>query len=100
VHRPDFQAEFPIHRLAEVKITAGGRTYFSGPVVAHGDPSDPMSSAEIENKFRRYVRPYLCATEADDLLARVSRLETLTEKDMQGIIATLLAARYMAKSLR
>jgi 2-methylcitrate dehydratase PrpD len=99
VHRPDYQAEFPGRRLAEVKITAGGRTYFSGTVAAHGDPSDPLSSAEIEDKFRRYVRPYLRTTEADDILAWVSRLETLSGQDMQRIIATLAAARRKTKTL-
>jgi 2-methylcitrate dehydratase PrpD len=99
VHRPDYQAEFPGRRLAEVKITAGGRTYSSGTVTPHGDPSDPLSSAEIEDKFRRYVRPYLRTTEADDLLEWVSRLETLTGQDMQRIIAMLATARRKTKTL-
>ena len=99
VQRSDYQEEFPGRRLAEVKITGGGRTYSSGTVAAHGDPSDPLSSAEIEDKFRRYVRPYLRASEADDILARVSRLETLTDKDVQGIIASLVAARRKTETL-
>jgi 2-methylcitrate dehydratase PrpD len=97
VHRPDYQAEFPRRRFAEVKITAGGRTYSSGTVSPHGDPSDPLSSAEIEEKFRRYVLPYLRASETDELLAWVSRLETLTGQDIQRIIATLAGARRNTK---
>ncbi len=91
VHRPDYQAEFPSRRLAEVKITSAGRTYTSGTVAAHGDPSGPMSDAEIEDKFRRYVRPYLTPSETSELLSRVSRLEELESVD--SLLAMLVAAR-------
>jgi 2-methylcitrate dehydratase PrpD len=89
LERPDYQAVFPQSRLAELKITAAGRTYSSGTVSA--DPSDPWSDTEFEDKFRRYVRPYLTEAEAEDLLAQVARLETLSPQDIQAIVTRLAA---------
>lgn len=89
-HRADFQAEFPARRLAEVKITANGKIWSSGVVAAPGDPSDPLSDAEIHNKFRRYARPCLTEFEADHLLADLDRLEELP--DLAAIIGVLARA--------
>jgi len=93
VLRPDYQREFPARRLAEVKITAGGRTYSSGTVAAHGDPSAPLSDVEIEEKFHRYVQPYLRAAEAEEILRGASRLESLSDREVRTVIACLAGAR-------
>ena len=62
VFREEFQREFPARRLAEVHIRAGGKSFASGVVAAHGDPSDPLSDAEMQAKFRRYAAPHVTVT--------------------------------------
>jgi len=83
-HRPDFQAEFPQRRFAEVKVTAAGKTYASGAISAHGDPTDPMSGAELETKFRSYARPRLSVPEQDRILKDLNRIENLP--NLAGVI--------------
>ncbi len=81
VFRQEFQQEFPARRLAEVHLRAGGKVFSSGIVAAHGDPSDPLSDAEMQSKFRRYASPH------DQLFDLAANLETLP--DLTPIIAAL-----------
>ena len=81
VFREEFQREFPARRLAEVHIRAGGRVFASGIIAAHGDPSDPLSDAEMQAKFRRYAAPH------EQLFDFVAGLEMLP--DLTQIIAVL-----------
>jgi 2-methylcitrate dehydratase PrpD len=81
VFREEFQREFPARRLAEVLLRAGGESLASGVVAAHGDPTDPLSDAEMQAKFRRYAAPH------DHLHDLVARLEILP--DLKPIIDAL-----------
>jgi hypothetical protein len=62
-----------------VTITARGQTFCSGVVSAAGESGDPLTDAEVYDKFRRYASPYLAAHEADDLLEQLERLEELAD---------------------
>lgn len=81
VYREEFQHEFPARRLAEVHLRAGGKSFASGVVAAHGDPSDPLSDGEMQAKFRRYAAPH------EHLYDLAARLETLS--DLTPMIAAL-----------
>jgi 2-methylcitrate dehydratase PrpD len=53
IEDPEISARFPAERFAVVALTTrDGRTVRSGWVQAHGDPEDPMSDAELVDKFR------------------------------------------------
>ena len=78
VSREEFQREFPARRVAEVLITSGGVTFRSGPVSVHGDPDDPMSDREIEDKFLRYSSGFLSAEQAGEYIDRIRHLERET----------------------
>lgn len=49
-------AEFPgVRRAAAILRLRDGRVLRSGPVMAKGDPEDPMTDAELLEKFRLYT---------------------------------------------
>lgn len=75
VPREEFQREFPARRIAEVFISTGDSTFRSGAVSVHGDPNDPMSDREIEDKFLRYSSSFLSPDEADEYIDRILHLE-------------------------
>src|SRR5258706_4806397 len=79
--RGEFQREFPARRLVEVHIRAGGRIFASGVIAARGDPSEPLSDAEMQAKFRRYTAPH------DHLFDLATGLDTLP--DLMPIIDVL-----------
>jgi 2-methylcitrate dehydratase PrpD len=70
-HRPDFQAQFPARRFAEVYVDAGDEVFSSGPVSAHGDPDDPLSDGEIEAKFQRYAGQVFDETSRLGMISRI-----------------------------
>ncbi len=74
--REDFQALFPARRFAEIVVETEDGVFSSGPVATRGDADDPLSEAELEDKFRRYTTPYLDSTRQDDLIQTVMHLET------------------------
>jgi 2-methylcitrate dehydratase PrpD len=74
-HRPGFQAEFPARRLAEVSVETGEAVYSSGTVSAHGDPDDPLSDSEIEDKFHRYTGYFFDEGSRRDMISRIWNLE-------------------------
>ena len=85
--RQDLQRHFPARRLAQVTITANGRTFSSGMISARGELDEPLTDAEIHDKFLRYSSPYLTASQARDLLSDLERLEELP--DLSAVISRL-----------
>lgn len=56
----DYDALFPAERWAHAVITLqDGTTLTSEPLEARGNPGNPLSDAEIENKYRQLAQPAL-----------------------------------------
>jgi 2-methylcitrate dehydratase PrpD len=87
VAREEFQRQFPARRVAEIFITSGGRSFRSGAVSVHGDPDEPMSEGEIEDKFLRYSSHSLSSVEAGECLDRIRNLER--EPNLNWLIGLL-----------
>lgn len=54
---PEFEKEFPERVISEVIISAGDKTYSSGPREARWEASDPPTDHELENKFVALCEP-------------------------------------------
>jgi 2-methylcitrate dehydratase len=61
---------------AHVELRAGGKTYVTELANPRGHGANPMSTAEIEAKFRRVVAPHLSDAKQDELVALVAGLES------------------------
>jgi 2-methylcitrate dehydratase PrpD len=56
----EFSARFPAERWARLRITlADGRTLVSEPARARGNPENPLSDAELLDKYRALATPVL-----------------------------------------
>jgi 2-methylcitrate dehydratase PrpD len=82
---------------ADIELTIGGETY---PLVARsfkGAPSDPLTFADAEAKFRRFTRSLLTIREQTEIVNRVHRLERATKVRP---IAKLLRDRWTERLSR
>jgi len=62
------EARFPAQALARVTIySADGSRFVSGICDARGDPANPLSDAELTDKFNRLVEAHLAADRVDAL---------------------------------
>lgn len=55
---PEFEKEFPERVISEVIITAGGKTYSSGPREARWEAGCPPTDQELEDKFVALCEPF------------------------------------------
>jgi 2-methylcitrate dehydratase PrpD len=79
---------FPGEALARVAIhTQTGRTFNSGVCAARGDPADPLSDAELEDKFNRLAGARLAAKRTDALRGACWRAASLSE--IEALVALL-----------
>lgn len=69
----DFDARFPTETLARVTVTVRGRHFVSDVTAPKGEASDPLSSAELEAKFRAAKRFSLTADHQDRILAAMNK---------------------------
>lgn len=80
---PALEARFPEEALARVAVqTADGRRYESEVCGARGDPTDPLSDAEVDDKFRRLAGQRLTPARVEALRSAcwgVSELEGINE---------------------
>jgi 2-methylcitrate dehydratase PrpD len=77
-------------RFSEVTITLkDGRKLQRRVTRAKGQPTNPLTDAELETKFRDCVARVLGAAQSGELLAAIQTLETLPDA---GTLARLLAA--------
>jgi len=85
-------AEFPKRRAARVEIeTVAGERFEHYAPTRKGDPDNPLSDAELEEKFLELTAPILGQAPTQALLATLWRLETVT--DLRALPAAVLEAR-------
>ncbi|MBW6424372.1 MmgE/PrpD family protein [Rhizobium sp. XQZ8] len=69
----DFDARFPAETLARVTVTVMGRHLVSDVTAPKGEASDPLSSAELEVKFRAATRLFLNPARQDEIIAWINK---------------------------
>jgi 2-methylcitrate dehydratase PrpD len=79
VEDPALTARFPRQRSARVIITTrSGNRLEHLQLHRHGDPEEPLTDVELDDKFLELATPVLGEPEAADAMAQVWRLEQLT----------------------
>jgi 2-methylcitrate dehydratase PrpD len=77
---PDLEARFPAEALCEVEIvTRDGTAYRSGVCAARGDPADPLTDAELREKFRTLASPVIGPSGAGNVERAVEALDQAPE---------------------
>src|ERR1043166_5901665 len=71
----ELDATFPRQRAARVAITARGRREELLQPTRKGDPDLPLSDAGLEDKYMELAAPVIGRPQAEELLARLWRLE-------------------------
>ncbi len=71
----ELDATFPRQRAARVAITARGRREELLQPTRKGDPDLPLTDAELEDKYMELAAPVIGRAAAQELLARLWRLE-------------------------
>jgi len=85
VEDAEFCRRFPAQRWARVQIhLSDGRVLRSGPTQARGDPENPLTDAELRDKYFALAAPVLGRSRADRIEALVSALPE------EGSLAALL----------
>jgi 2-methylcitrate dehydratase len=90
---PDFTAMYPDKGIA-TRVTArepGGREVTAQVTLPKGHPMNPMSKADIEDKFLRLTRDNLGEGDAKKVLSRLWKIEQ--EKDLTELLALLRVGR-------
>lgn len=70
-----FTALYPGQWASGVEVKANGRTYYEEVFGAKGDPVNPLSEQEIEDKFRSLSGVRFTAREQDRMIAAVRDIE-------------------------
>jgi 2-methylcitrate dehydratase PrpD len=73
---------------AEVTIVSGGKTYTKTTTPHKGSPLNPFNWDDVCEKFSRYTRTFIDATQAQAIMSAVANLENLGD---MASVATLLA---------
>ncbi len=85
---PEIEAAFPGHRAAVVEIgTVDGRRFTHHAPTRKGDPDNPLSDGELEDKFRELTAPVIGEAAAARLLEtlwRVDALDDMAELSVAG----------------
>lgn len=68
VPEPKLAPLYPLHWPAEVEIDAGGKKVRRRVVAAAGDPDNPLSSSQIDDKAHRVLDPLIGAARVDEWL--------------------------------
>ena len=77
---PEAEARFPNFRSATVTVTtADGRKVQHHSPTRKGDPDNPLTDGELEDKFRELVEPVIGALGATALLADCWNLENVAD---------------------
>jgi 2-methylcitrate dehydratase PrpD len=77
---PGCDAAFPGARSAIVTIElADGRTLRHHQTTRHGDPDDPLTDAELTDKFHELATPAIGRAAAETLLAQLWRIDQLPD---------------------
>jgi 2-methylcitrate dehydratase PrpD len=77
---PEADAAYPRQRAATVTIqTRDGRALSSHAPTRKGDPDNPLSDAELSDKFMELVGPITGTTAAYELLGVLWNLESICD---------------------
>jgi 2-methylcitrate dehydratase PrpD len=77
---PACDAAFPGARSAKVEITlTTGQTLHQHQATRHGDPDDPLTDAELTDKFHELTTPAIGPQAAESLLAQLWRVDSLSD---------------------
>jgi 2-methylcitrate dehydratase PrpD len=77
---PEIEAAFPGHRAATVEIgTVDGRRFTHHAPTRKGDPDNPLSDGELEDKFRELTAPVIGEAAAARLLETLWRVEAFDD---------------------
>lgn len=77
---PDMEAAFPGHRAATVEIgTVDGRRFTHHAPTRKGDPDNPLSDGELEDKFRELTAPVIGEAAAARLLETLWRIDAFDD---------------------
>ena len=80
------QAQIPRQGIVEV-TTQSGENFSEHVVSARGTPDNPISTEEVEKKALHLMAPVLGAAQAEELVAKVSRLESLkTARELGSLL--------------
>jgi 2-methylcitrate dehydratase PrpD len=77
--------------------TTSGQSYTDRRVAPKGDPADPVTRTELEDKFRLASEGLLSATTRDEILRMISDLENIRVRDLTTALSA--ARRPMAESV-
>jgi 2-methylcitrate dehydratase len=85
---PEIDALFPHIKRARVTInTTDGQSFQKQTDIAKGDPQDPLTDRELYEKFRANTRQRLTSRQADQIIERTMKLETLSMlEDYMGLL--------------
>ena len=79
-------AQIPRQGIVEV-TTQSGETYNEHVVSVRGTPDNPMSTEEVEKKALHLMVPVLGEAQAEELVAKISRLESLaTARELGSLL--------------
>ncbi len=77
---PEIESGFPKHRAARIEIeTTGGERFEHYAPTRKGDPDNPLTDAELAEKFLELTGPVLGEAEAEALLDALWGLDKATE---------------------
>lgn len=80
------QAQIPRQGIVEV-TTQDGETYKEHVVSARGTPDNPMSTEEVEKKAMHLMAPVLGEGQAQELIDKISKLESLaTARELGSLL--------------
>ena len=78
--RADYTERYPEAQPCTMTLTTqSGKSLVEESVYPKGHPRNPLSDAEVEEKFRRLAGAILAEGASDKLVQEVGRLETLTD---------------------
>ncbi len=80
---PELDAAFPKKRAAHVEIeTSDGRRFAHAQNTRKGDPDDPLSDAELDDKFIELASPVIGRAAAQTALSELHGLETRGDSEL------------------
>jgi 2-methylcitrate dehydratase PrpD len=90
--RPSYSARFPAERCARVALVLrDGRRTVTEVAGARGDPTDPLSAAELDEKYRSLTEPVLGQQGSERISAAVSGL-TAADSTAKRLLDVVLEA--------
>jgi 2-methylcitrate dehydratase PrpD len=90
---PELEARFPAQALCDVEIVAkDGTIYRSGICCARGDPENPLTDAELRDKFHALTEPVIGQDAAGELERGIEVLEQAS--DLGALLAPLRLPRH------